>query len=105
MHYRLHFRRWVLWWIYVGIVCGAVALVNVLFRDLSPLQIAVVAGMGVIFWTLGGIVAYGYGGVRIVPQPPLRLIPELHDWPQQEWHAASDFLYPGTGKALLPPRH
>ncbi|HYA17702.1 MAG TPA: hypothetical protein VEF06_09565 [Bryobacteraceae bacterium] len=72
MPYQVHFRPWVLWWIYTGIVCGIVALVNILFRDLSSLQIAIVIGMGVLFWTVGGIVAYGYGGVRIVSgYPPL----------------------------------
>ena len=105
MPYQVHFRRWVLWWIYTGIVCGIVALVNILFRDLSSLQIAIVIGMGVLFWTVGGIVAYGYGGVRIVSGLPAAPGPEIRNSPQQEWHAASDFLLPGTRRTLLPPRH
>lgn len=33
IHLRIH--HWVLWWFDVGIVCGAVALVNIFSRDLT----------------------------------------------------------------------
>jgi hypothetical protein len=105
MAYHVHLRPWVRSWIYVGIVCGIVAVVNILFRDLSGLQIAMIIAMGALFWSMVGIAAWGYGGIRIVPAPPVSRTPETLTPPQQEWHAASDFLYPGAGKALLPPRH
>jgi hypothetical protein len=105
MPYHVHLRPWVRWWIFVGIVCGVVALVNILFRDLSELQIATIIAMGALFWSLVGIAAWGYGGIRIVAAPPAPEISEIRTPPQQEWHAASDFLFPGTGKALLPRRH
>lgn len=102
-HYHLHLHRWVVWWIYIGIVCSIVALVNILFRNLSPLQTAMVIVMGVLFWIIGGIVAYGYGGVLIVPMRHHSLV--KHDSPEDEAHAATDFLFPGTWNAPHPHTH
>ena len=47
---RIH--RWVLWWFYVGIACGAVALANIFFRDLTRTEEKVILGVGVLFWLL-----------------------------------------------------
>jgi hypothetical protein len=107
MRYQVHLRPWVRWWIYAGIVCGIIALVNILSRDdLSPLDIAMIIGIGALFWGMLGIAAYGYGGVRIIPAPPAdHDHVEMRKPPQEEWHAASDFLFPGNRKSLLPPKH
>jgi hypothetical protein len=101
-HYHLHLRRWVVWWIYIGVVCGIIALVNILFRNLSPLQAAMVIVMGVLFWIIGGIVAYGYGGIVIVPMPLPHYSPAKHE---EEAHAATDFLFPATWNDPHPHTH
>jgi hypothetical protein len=46
-HFRVH--HWVLWWFYVGIACGVVALVNILFRELTRTQETVILAIGVFF--------------------------------------------------------
>jgi hypothetical protein len=63
IHFRIH--HWVLWWFYVGVVCGVVALVNILSRDLSRTQERVILVIGMMFWLLGGLVAHAYDGVKI----------------------------------------
>ena len=104
MHLHVRIHHWVLWWFYLGVACGAVAIVNILFRDLTRTQEQVILAVGVLFWLLGGIACYGYEGVKIE---------QRHDTPgkdesrqpslQHEWHPASDFVLPGNRKSLLPP--
>jgi hypothetical protein len=102
-HIHVHVRRWVLWWSYVGIVCGAVALVNILFRDLTRTQDKVILILGVLHWVLGGIVCWAYDGVKIVSNAPeSRPMPHADDG--KEWHSASEFVLPGAHHSLLPPR-
>lgn len=106
MHIHVRIHRWVLWWFYVGVACGAVALVNILGRDLSRAQDRVIVLMGAVFWGLGGLACYGCGGIEFhEPDHPHRIpIPAAPD-DRQEWHPASDFRLPGSGKTFLPPRH
>jgi hypothetical protein len=105
MHIHARVHRWVLWWFYVGIACGAVALVNIFGRNLSRKQEDIVLLMGVAHWVLGGLVCYGCDGIRIAPRPPEPKRSEPAPPPEiQEWHSASDFVLPGTRKHLLPPR-
>jgi hypothetical protein len=107
MHIHVRIHHWVVWWFYLGVICGAVALVNILFRELSRSQEQVILLVGALFWLLGGIACYGYEGVEI-EQPHLR---SLHDdvshQPSQlnEYHPASDFVIPGNRKSILPPRY
>jgi hypothetical protein len=102
MHIQARIHRWVIWWFYVGVVCGAVAVTNVLFLDLSRTQDRITLLISLLFWVLGGLVCYASEGIRIErpPQQPIRKdpakVPEL-----QEWHSASDFLFPGNRKSLL----
>ncbi len=102
IHIRIH--RWVIWWLLLGVVVGAVALVNILFRDLTRTQDKVILVIGIMHWVLGGIVCWAYEGVRITTVPP----PERHQVPRtedtREWHAASEFILPGGRKSFLPPR-
>lgn len=105
MHIHARIHRWVLWWFWVGVACGAVAIVNIWGHDLSRTQDKVIILMGVLHWVLGGLVCYACDGIRIqrpaeepkpsAPQPA----PE-----RAEWHAASDFVLPGSRHSLLPPR-
>jgi len=105
MHVHIWIHRWVRWWAYLGIVCGAVALVNIFSRDLSRTQDRVILLIGVAHWVLGGLVCYACDGIRIeIPKQP-RPNQTTRTRELTEWHAASDFLLPGHRKSLLPPHH
>ena len=65
MHIHLRVHHWVLWWFGVGIVCGVIALVNILSRDLTRPQDRVIVVIGVLFWLLGGLVCHAYDGIQI----------------------------------------
>ncbi|HVW85575.1 MAG TPA: hypothetical protein VHB50_12885 [Bryobacteraceae bacterium] len=105
MHLNVRIHHWVLWWFYVGVVCGAVALVNIFTRDLSRTQDKFILIIGVLHWALGGLVCYASEGIRIERpyQPEGHITPARRE--PEEWHPASDFVLPGNRKSLLPPRH
>jgi len=106
MHFHVRIHHWVVWWFYVGVICGAVALANILGRTLSRSQEDFVLLMGALFWLLGGLLCYGYGGIELQAPPPASEPPAQTIRPSQtEWHPASDFLLPGNRKSLLPPKH
>ena len=65
MHIHLRIHRWVLWWFYVGVVCGVVALINILSRDLTRIQDRIILVIGVLFWLLGGLICYACDSVQI----------------------------------------
>jgi hypothetical protein len=103
IHFRI--RRWVLWWICIGLVCGVVAVINILSRNLTRTQEEVLLVMGVMHWVLGGIGCYFYDSVQI-QKPTQDMKDDQHKAEQQsEWHEASDFLLPGGRRSLLPPHH
>jgi len=97
-------HRWVLWWFYLGIVCGVVALSNILFGDLTRTDEHILLIVGAIHWILGGLVCWALDGIR-VGEPAQRDIghPVVSADGKREWHAASEFLFPGTAHPLLPP--
>ncbi len=102
LHVRIHY--WVVGWFVIGVVCGAVALVNILSRNLTRAQEDAVLVFGVINWVLGGLVCYSLEAVRVEgpPIPPARDHSETpHNEAETEWHPASDFLQPGQRKRLL----
>ena len=110
VHFQI--RRWVLWWISIGIVCGVVAVINILSRNLTRTQEEVLLAMGVMHWVLGGIACYFYDSIQI--QKPTQdmkddqhkdMKDDQHKAEQQsEWHEPSDFLLPGGRHSLLPPQ-
>jgi hypothetical protein len=103
LHFHLHLQHWVVWWFYVGIVCGAVALANILFRHLSETQIKLVLVFGVLHWVMGGVICYCAEGVKLMPPPGRAAQPPASVAPLDvEWHPASDFLLPGSRKSILP---
>ena len=104
LHVRI--RRWVLWWFYVGVSSGVVAVVNILARDLTRTEEREILVIGVLFWLLGGLVCYACDSVQIEnpPQQPSHGEPPRVEQPR-EWHPASDFLLPGGRKSLLPPKY
>jgi hypothetical protein len=107
LHMHVKIRHWVLLWFYLGIVCGVIAMVNILGRNLSPTQVKFVLAFGVLHWVLGGAVCYCVDGVQIVSPPQQQPgASSVGTGAQQtEWHSASDFLLPGSRKSLLPPRY
>jgi len=64
IHVRIH--RWVVWWFYVGAVCGVTALVNILGRDLTRTQELIILIFGVLHWLLGGLVCWVLGVFKSV---------------------------------------
>ena len=103
LHFRIQVHRWVIWWIALGVLCGAVAVVNILMHNLSKPQEDAVVAVGVIHWVLGGLVCWAMGSVK-VEAPRLERREEQPD-SEREWHSASEFLLPGGRKSLLPPRY
>jgi hypothetical protein len=101
MHLHLRVHHWVVWWFCIGLVCGIVALVNILSRNLTRSQEDVVLALGVINWVLGGIVCYSFDGIRIENPSPAKKL-EIRPDTEKEWHSASEFLQPGRHKHLLP---
>ena len=101
--FHLHIQHWVIWWFYLGIVCGIVALTNIFARHLSETQTKLVLVFGVLHWVLGGVVCYCVDGVKIVPpQERPSPAPNASAAPETEWHSASDFLLPGNHHSILP---
>lgn len=107
MHIHLRIHRWVIWWFYVGVIGGAIALVNILGHNLTGAQDRFLLIMGAAFWLLGGIVCWAFESVSVeppkAPPPPARK--PANAAPETEWHSPSDFLLPGGRRSLLPWRH
>jgi hypothetical protein len=70
-HLRIH--HWVVWWFYVGLVCGLVAMVNIFTRDLTRSQDHLILLVGIIFWVLGGVVSWAAGGIEH-DEPPRSIV-------------------------------
>ena len=93
----LRVHRWVIWWIYVGLICGTIAVVNILAHSLTPRQDRILIVMGAAHWLLGGIVCWASEGVKMQSRDSSiagQKAPETG--PATEWHPASDFLIPGV---------
>src|SRR5690242_20024360 len=108
MQIRLHIRRWVIWWFYVGVVCGALAIVNILGHHLAGAQDRLLILLGAAHWLLGGIVCWAFDGIRVQREER----PQQQSAPQQvqpdhslEFYPPSQFLLPGNRRSLLPWRH
>ena len=69
--HHLHIHHWVVWWFYVGLVCGVVAMVNIFTRDLSRSQDHLILLVGIIFWVLGGVVSWAAKGIEPYETPPV----------------------------------
>jgi hypothetical protein len=103
LHFHLRVQHWVVWWFYVGIACGVIALANVFLRHLSETDVKLVLFFGVLFWALGGAICYAVEGVKIViPQGAGEHSNQPGAPFEGEWHSASDFLLPGNRKSILP---
>jgi hypothetical protein len=103
IHIRIH--RWVIWWLCLGIVFGAIALVNILFRELTRTQEKAILLVGIVHWALGGVVCWAFESIKISPAPPPEQDHPSSGEAAREWHPASDFVLPGSRKSLLPPKY
>ena len=103
IHIRIH--RWVIWWLCLGVVFGAIALVNILFRDLTRTQDKMILMVGMVHWVLGGVVCWAFEGVKISSTPAVEPKQSVSVEEPAEWHPASDFILPGSRKSLLPPSY
>jgi hypothetical protein len=104
VHVRIH--RWAVWWFSIGVVGGIVALVNILGRHLTRSEEQTFIIVGLVHWFLGGFICWALQGIQVQPPPELpdQQLP-TRAGQETEWHPASDFLLPGGGKRLLPPRY
>jgi hypothetical protein len=57
------------WWFSLGIVCGAVAVVSILLRELTRSQEDATLGIGIVFWVLGGTVCWASNAVQRHERP------------------------------------
>lgn len=103
IHVRIH--RWVFWWLGLGVLFGAIALVNILFRDLTRTQDHIILVVGILHWVLGGVVCWAFEGVRVESPPASTSHPSDGVTADREWHSASEFILPGGRKSILPPRY
>ena len=61
----IHLHRWVIWWFWLGVVGGIIALPNILFRDLTHVQERVLLLIGSLHWLLGGLVCWARESVTL----------------------------------------
>jgi hypothetical protein len=105
MTFHLRVHRWVVTWICVGVVCGAVALVIILGHHLTRIEDELLLTIGAAHWLLFGIVCWALDGIKVEPAPPAPIPRPLNPTSETVWHPASDFLLPGRKHSLLPWRH
>jgi hypothetical protein len=104
MTFHLRVQRWVAWWIGIGVVCGAIAIVNILGHNLTPVQDRILILLGVAHWLLGGIVCWAFKGVKAEPKPPAPPV-QVKTAQETEYYPPSTFLVPGSRHTILPWRH
>jgi hypothetical protein len=102
-HIHIHIRRWVIWWLGLGVLFGAIALVNILFRDLTRTQDRIILLIGDLHWVLGGVVCWAFEGITVRSAPLSEHQQSAQIDEVREWHSASEFILPGTRKSILPP--
>lgn len=108
MDVQIRLHRWVLRWFYVSVALGAFAIANIVGRDLTRAQEHIILFMGVVNWVLGGLVCYACDAIRIETpsEAPADEVAEAPKGEQQiEWRPASEFLFSGDRKSILPPKY
>lgn len=69
MNIHLRIQRWVVWWFYVGLACGVIAVVNILGQHLTAAQDRILLILGGAHWVLGGIVCWAFDGIQVEQEP------------------------------------
>jgi hypothetical protein len=78
MDVHLRIRPWVIWWFWLGVVCGAVAILNIVTRNLNRPQELIILFIGVMNWVLGGVICWAFGIHIVQPSPPVSPTKEAH---------------------------
>lgn len=101
-------RPWVRWWFFIGVICGAVALANIIFRDLTRLQERIILLLGVVHWVLGGLVCWAWQGIRFTKPTPQEVMTLTAADTQHEPRATVEshyFTLSGSDRARLRISH
>ena len=98
----IRIRRWVAWWFCLGVICGAVALINIFFRDLTRKQDQVILFLGVVHWLLGGLVCWAWEGVRLDKTKRDAAQKPATNIAQEPEHVASQLVVHTRGQAFRP---
>ena len=64
-HMVIRVHRWVVWWFYLGVLGGVIALPNVFLESLTGFQIRVILLIGIVHWLFGGFVCWAWEGVKL----------------------------------------
>lgn len=107
MHMHLRIQRWVVWWFYLGVICGVIALAIIFGDNFTRSQERILLLIGTAHWLLGGIVCWAFDSVKMEArhaEPPVTQKPPKSGV-ETEWHSPSDFLLPGGRQSVLPWRH
>ena len=96
-------RRWVLWWFEVGLVIGVIAFANISLHNLTRTQARWMVFVCVLNWFLSGLICWACESIQAGNAPPPQKPKQSASVPKErEWHSASEFRLPGSGKTLLP---
>ena len=103
---RIRVRRWVMWWLFIGVVCGVIAVSIIIGDHLTPPQEKIVLLIGAAHWLLGGIVCWAFESVKVDKSDTSRMgKTPAGEASERYYHPASDFLLPGRRQSILPWRH
>ncbi len=89
VHIRL--SRWVVRWFWSSVGLGAIAIANMIGRDLTRRQDRNILMLGIVNWVLGGLICFALDAVRI--QSAAR----------EDGHEASDFHFAGKRRVFCRP--
>jgi len=73
-------------------------------REITRTEERVILVIGMLFWSMGGLVCYAYDSIQIekANQAPTSEPPKVEE--PREWHSAADFLLSGSRRSLLQPK-
>ncbi len=95
--------RWVVWWFEVGLVIGIIAFANISLHNLKDSEARWIVFICVVNWFLSGLICWGCENIQAGNAPPPQKPKQSTSVPEKrEWHSASEFRLPGSGKTLLP---
>jgi len=104
MHSYAHHHHWLVEWLYLGLICAVVVLVNILARTVTEDTTIMVLSFGAIAWLVGGIVFYGVEHLHSIEasqSEPSEQTMRRSELQPVVWHCASDFLIPGASHSFV----
>ena len=103
MDIHIRISRWVVWWIGIGVAVGAIALANVIGRDLTRRQDQIILLIGVVHWVLGGLVCWAFDGIEVKEPEKQRPTEAPRSEARTDSRTHSQFVMSGTRKSIMPP--